>query len=78
MGTLRIPKNDLGWETMNKFLRVNVTENDRCLLEEVCEARGETLSNFVRRTLRKELAEMSYYPPDVKKALGIAVNQGGV
>lgn len=71
-----IPKTMREWEQkVNKFLRVNVTENDRSILEEVCEARGETMSNFVRRTLRKELASMSYYPAPVKKALGVVVSE---
>jgi hypothetical protein len=40
-------------------------------LEKVCEARGEDLSNFVRRAIKKELAGLSYYPEETKKALGI-------
>lgn len=48
-----------------------MTSEDRELLDKVCTARGEDISNFVRRAIRKELAELSFYPEDVKKALGI-------
>ncbi len=62
---------------MNKFLRVNVTEEDRNIIEKVCTAREETISSFVRKTIRKELAEMNYYSDDVKKALGVTSPRGG-
>ena len=55
----------------NTILGVRVTHQDRMLLEKVCEARGEDLSNFIRRSIKKELASLSFYPDDVKKALGI-------
>lgn len=63
---------------MNTNLKVVVTETDRQLLDTVCEARGEVMSSFVRRAIRTELARLSYYPPDVKKALGVSDNQGGM
>jgi len=55
----------------NTTIGVRVTSEDRELLDKVCTARGEDISNFVRRAIRKELAELSFYPEDVKKALGI-------
>ena len=50
---------------------VRLPEEDRELLLMVCEGRGETLSNFVRRCIRKELASMSFYDETTKKCLGI-------
>lgn len=55
----------------NLTLGVRVTLEDRRLLEMVCNARGEDLSDFVRRAIRKELASLSFLPDDQKKALGI-------
>jgi hypothetical protein len=40
-------------------------------LEKVCKSRGEDVSDFVRRSVRKELAGMSYLPAEDKKALGM-------
>jgi hypothetical protein len=55
----------------NTVLGVRVSEQDRQLLDKVCKARGEDLSDFIRRAIKTELARLSYYPKDVKKALGI-------
>jgi hypothetical protein len=43
------------------------------LIKRVCEARGEDLSDFVRRSVKKELARLSYLSPEEKKALGMVV-----
>jgi hypothetical protein len=48
-----------------------VTSRDRKLLEKVCRARGEDISDFIRRAIRKELATLSFLPAEDKKALGI-------
>lgn len=53
------------------MLGVRVTERDRQLLDQVCKARGEDLSDFIRRSIRKELAALSFLPDEDKKALGI-------
>lgn len=50
-------------------------EQDKTLLKKVCDARGEDVSDFVRRAIRKELASLSFYSEDVKKALGIKINE---
>ena len=60
----------------NTILGVRVSMKDRELLDKVCSARGEDLSCFVRRAIKKELAGLNYYPDDVKKALGLAPRQG--
>jgi len=41
------------------------------LLKKVCKARGEDLSDFVRRSVRKELARLCYLSAEEKKALGM-------
>lgn len=51
--------------------RTNADEAN--LLRKVCKARGEDLSSFARRAIRKELALLSYLSEDEKKALGIRV-----
>jgi hypothetical protein len=45
--------------------------SDRALLQKVCKARGEDLSDFARRAIKKELASLSFYNQETKKALGI-------
>jgi hypothetical protein len=44
---------------------------DKVLLEKVCKARGEDISDFVRRSIRKEFASLGYLSDDEKKALGV-------
>jgi len=44
---------------------------DRDLLDRLCEARSETISNFVRRAIRAELARLGFYPENVRRALGL-------
>lgn len=46
-------------------------KEDLELLRRICNARREDLSGFVRRTVRIELARLSYLTKDEKKALGI-------
>jgi len=41
------------------------------LVKHVSASRGETVSSFVRRAVRKELASLSYLTPAQKKALGV-------
>jgi len=41
------------------------------LLKKVCKARGEDLSDFVRRSVRKELARLNYLSEEEKKALEV-------
>jgi len=55
----------------NTILGVRVTKEDRNLLDKVCRARGEDLSDFIRRAIRKELASLSFYSEETKKALGV-------
>ena len=52
-------------------LSLRIKEEDKTLLEKVCKARGEDISDFVRRSIRKELASLSYLSSEDKKALGM-------
>jgi uncharacterized protein (DUF1778 family) len=58
----------------NVNIGVRVTPRDRKLLDDVCEARGEDISSFIRRAIRKELALLSFIPAEEKKALRILEN----
>lgn len=49
---------------------LRMAENDVELIKRICEARGENLSNFIRRTIKMELARLSYLSNEEKKALG--------
>jgi hypothetical protein len=48
-----------------------VTAEDYELLQSVTKARGEGLSSFIRRALRRELAGLNYLTDADKKALGL-------
>lgn len=41
------------------------------LLKKICQDRGEDISDFVRRAIYKELADLSFLPEEQKKALGL-------
>ena len=58
-------------ENLAKVVGVRVTRNLYSKLRTVSEARGEDVSDFVRRAILKELANLSFLPEDQKKALGI-------
>jgi hypothetical protein len=60
----------------NIVIGVRVTKEDRMLLDQICKARGEDISDFVRRSIRKELASLGFLSEKQKKALGI--NKGGI
>lgn len=49
-------------------------KEDVKLLKKICEARGEDLSDFVRRAVKMELARLSFLNDEEKKALGLGVN----
>jgi uncharacterized protein (DUF1778 family) len=55
----------------HNIVHVRVSQGDRALLEKVCKARGEDLSDFVRRSVRKELASLSFLSDEEGKALGL-------
>lgn len=41
------------------------------LLKKISRARGEDLSDFIRRAIRRELAKLGYLSEEEKKALGM-------
>ncbi len=59
---------------MKKIIFSRVDEKESKLLKEVCRLRGESISSFVRRSIRKELAGLSYLPEDQKRALGLGID----
>jgi len=65
---------------VSKFKRESITfkleEVDRELLEKVCRARGESLSSFVRRALRREFARLGFLSQDEVKALELNLEEG--
>lgn len=50
-----------------------MTDDLADLLREVSKARGEDVSDFVRRAILRELAQLSFLPDRQKKALGVQV-----
>jgi len=48
-----------------------MTSEDVELVRKVCKARGEQVSDFVRRSVRKELARLNYLSDEEKKALEV-------
>jgi len=59
----------------NNTIGVRIPQEDKSLLEKVCKARGEDISDFVRRSIRKELASLSFLSAEEKKALGVKSEQ---
>jgi len=50
---------------------VRLLASDFALVTGVALARGETVSDFMRRAMRKELAILGFYDDDVTQALGV-------
>lgn len=50
-------------------MRVTITMHT--LLRKICKDRGEDVSDFIRRSVLKELAALSFLPAEQKKALGV-------
>jgi uncharacterized protein (DUF1778 family) len=51
-------------------------KEDVTLLKKICEARGEDISDFIRRAVYKELAALSFLSEEQKKALGVQTDTG--
>jgi uncharacterized protein (DUF1778 family) len=56
----------------NAYIGFRIDPADRQLLKKVCKARGEDMSDFARRAIKKELASLSFYNQETKKALGVS------
>lgn len=57
----------------NKIVSVRFSVSDAHLLTEVARNRGQDVSDFVRLSVRKELARLSFLTPDEKKALEVVM-----
>jgi len=55
----------------NCVIGVRISPEDKELLVKVSKARGEDISDFVRRAFKKELALLGYLSDADKKALGV-------
>ncbi len=58
-------------QKMSEFLVIRFEGKDKELLQQVCRARRESVSDFVRRTTMRELAKLSYLSDSEKKALEV-------
>lgn len=56
---------------VNSIVFARMQKQDVDLLKKITKARGEDLSDFVRRAVYKELAGLNYLSEEQKKALGI-------
>ena len=54
-----------------KVIGIRVSEDLYKQLKTISDARGEDVSDFVRRAILKELANLNYLSNNQKKALGI-------
>jgi uncharacterized protein (DUF1778 family) len=54
------------------IISARMPKQDAELIKKVAKARGEDLSDFVRRAVYRELASLSFLSDEQKKALGIA------
>lgn len=54
---------------MTNQIVVRLNPDDKELVVKVAKARGEDLSDFVRRAIKRELARLSFLSEDEKKAL---------
>jgi len=56
---------------MRVQIAVRVEPKLKELIVRLAKARGEDVSDFVRRAIKAELARLGYLKPEEKKALGI-------
>lgn len=55
----------------NKIIAVRFQTSDAELLKKISNSRGQAVSDFIRLSVRKELARLSFLSAEDKKALGI-------
>jgi hypothetical protein len=55
----------------NPVVFARMPEQEVQLVKKVAKARGEDLSDFVRRAVKMELARLSFLNEEEKKALGL-------
>ncbi len=59
------------------IVSVKLPPEDKTLIEKISKARGEDISSFIRRSIRKELASLSFLSDEDKVALGLDPNRRG-
>ena len=59
----------------NTVIGVRISIEDRELLNKICKARGEDISDFVRRAIKMEFARLSFLSEEEKKALGLKIKE---
>lgn len=62
---------------LERTIGIRVTQELYSLLNKVCDNRGEDVAGFIRRSILKELATLSFLPDEQKKALGVHVTGRG-
>lgn len=55
----------------NKILAARFTVDNVRLIEKIAKDRGMDVSDFIRFSVRRELARLSYLPDDEKKSLEV-------
>jgi hypothetical protein len=57
----------------NSHIGFRISAKHVGILKQICKNRGEDLSDFARRTILTEMANLSFLKPLEKKALGVKV-----
>lgn len=60
---------------MIKFIGAKFQDGDIELIRKIRKARGEDVSDFVRRSVKKELARLSFLSDEEKKALEVLISE---
>jgi hypothetical protein len=62
---------------LKKVVGVRLTDDLFTLVKTVSRARGEDVSDFLRRSILKELASLDLLPNPQRKALGLHISVNG-
>ena len=55
---------------IRQLISFRIDGKDLLSIKKICQLRGENQSDFIRRSVKKELARLSYLSDEEKKALG--------
>ena len=55
---------------MNLRINAQISREDRERLDKLCETRGENISTFIRREIKREMARLGCFSEEEKRALG--------
>ena len=56
---------------MSNIISIRVPPDEKQLIQKLCKIRGENVSSFVRRAVRKELWALGFLSDEVAQALGL-------